>query len=285
MRLDLYLAEKFSISRSKAQKLIKNNLILVNKTSITRSSHLVSYNDEVVILENVQNKNIDSTLFATIVIKDIQPDFLIIEKPSGISSHPAHESDNQTCISNWVTFRSDVCTFETDDIRNGIVHRLDKDTSGLMIIARNEKAQEEFKKLFEEREIKKTYHAITQGIPDPLSGTLSWNIMRDPLNPTMMTYSRGQGKHATTFYKTLSYNKEYAYVECNIITGRTHQIRVHFKALKTPLLGDHVYGTTNKIISRHALHAHMISFVWKEKEYSYTSSLPEDIKKIVETLL
>ena len=209
-------------------------------------------------------------------------DFLIVYKPAGLLVHaPSHNNSSVTLVDWLVHSFKELTTVGTSD-RPGIVHRLDKDTSGLLIIPRTPQSLTAFAELFQARAIQKTYLAVVEGHP-PLSGTLDAAIGRDPFHKHKMA-AIPYGRPSLTHYKVIEYFPQCALVEAQLITGRTHQIRVHFSASGYPLLGDSVYGTAHPLIQRQALHAYQISFTYKEQNYSFCSELPDDMRALITAL-
>lgn len=169
--------------------------------------------------------------------------------------------------------------------RPGIVHRLDKDTSGLLLIARTQHGYDTLTKLFKDRTIKKTYLAIVKN--DPIeSNSITAPISRNPVNPRRMTAKILRGREARTDYKVIQYFDDYALIKVFPHTGRTHQIRVHMEHVGHPVLGDTLYGqqskSDKKIIKRHALHAHELEFTFDGENHTFTLPLPADMQRLIE---
>ena len=176
--------------------------------------------------------------------------------------------------------------------RPGIVHRLDKDTTGILLLARNNPTHAVLCGMFKDRAMHKTYLALVHGHP-PKEGAIELAIARDPHNRKKMTHVdltdlkrvaliSTTKREALTHYRVLEYFENSALVEVKPVTGRTHQIRVHFAALGHPLIGDYVYGIKSKEIGRQALHAHRLLFEYEGKEYQFESPLPHDITTLIE---
>ncbi len=289
-RLDVVIASKFPrCSRSFFKYIIQDKHVAINETVTTKSGTKLKTGNKIIITfpekkevsySQLSDENLGVTLIYT------HEHFLVIDKPAGLLVHPpAHEITEPTLIDWLLRYHKDVATVGYDN-RPGIIHRLDKNTSGLLIIARTNYAHTVFAKLFHDRKIHKIYHAITTGHPDK-TGIVSLPIGRDPHNRTRMKafnveeqkrfHSSGiKMRPSTSHYKVLEYFEDTSFVEIKPVTGRTHQIRVHLKSIGHPLVGDFVYGQESKLISRHALHAYGISFIFDAQEYTFFSLLPKD---------
>jgi 23S rRNA pseudouridine1911/1915/1917 synthase len=278
-RIDLFLSLIMNISRAESLFLLQKNLVLINKQSQIKKSKKVLCNDVVEVLEQeniIIKKEVE---LISISILFINEDFLIISKPPFVSCHKANIKDSSYTIADFARlYWKD--SIDNQDGRYGIVHRLDKETSGILIIARTIEIKNIFIDLFKKRKIEKKYIAFIQKGLLKKSGKIEYAIMRDPLCPVKMTYSYGQGKEAETNYVIIEEKKIFDIVECFPKTGRTHQIRVHFQALGVPLLGDKIYGKESELINRHALHASQISFVLKEIKYFFIASLLPDMEEL-----
>ena len=204
-------------------------------------------------------------------------DFFIIEKDAGIAVHPGSSHSKELTLSDWLVAACNDLAEVGDAARPGIVHRLDKDTSGLMIIPRTSHAHAKISALFKDRKIQKTYGALVEGSPEK-SGTLNYTIARHPLYPHKMTAGHYiMGRQSITHYETISQSSTHAFLKLKPVTGRTHQIRVHCATAGFPLVGDSVYGQSSDFIARQALHASELQFVYDGTEYNFVSELPSDI--------
>lgn len=217
-------------------------------------------------------------------------DFLILNKPAGLIVHAPHVSSTEFTLVDWLLAQHKEIANVGVHGRAGIVHRLDKDTSGIIIIARTHNAHTQFGNMFATRgAMHKTYHALVAGHP-PKSGTIDIPIGRSLSNKTKMAtfdpsiYTSAKTRQAVTHYTVLEYFNDCALVEAKPVTGRTHQIRVHLAAIGHPLLGDTTYGTSSIGIKRHALHAKQISFNFNNQDFSFSAIYPDDLKNIVEKL-
>ena len=256
IRLDIYLANKLDISRSKVQKLMKQEKIKVNN-KIVSNSYLVEENDEIIV---------DDELDFTIHVKsqdiplDIvyeNNDLLIINKPSGMVVHPAPGNYENTLV-NALLGKYEL---SNNDIRPGIVHRLDKDTSGLMLVAKNDETHEKLSKMIKNKDVKRTYLALVSGVINHETGTIDAPIGRDSKYREKMMVTDINSKNAITHFKVLERFKHHTLIECYLETGRTHQIRVHMSYIGYPIVNDPLYG--KEIIDKEfgqLLHSRKIAF-------------------------
>ena len=255
VRIDKYLSEKLDISRSKVQKLIDEKKVLVNGKSIS-SNYKVKLNDEIEVNDeldfsiNIEKENIP----IDIVYED--KDFLIINKKSGMVVHPAPGHYTGTSV-NALLYKFDL---EGDPIRPGIVHRLDKDTSGLMIVAKNEKMHDILAKMIKDKKVKRHYLALVEGVIPHESGTVDAPIGRDKYDRQKMAID-ANGKDAITHFKVLKKYKDKTLVECILDTGRTHQIRVHMKYINHPVVNDPIYNKKKSTEFGQMLHSKSIEFI------------------------
>lgn len=285
LRIDKYLSISYpERSRTYFQELIESDFILVNDKIIKKSRFSPKEGDQITI-NFPEDKQFDLTpKKVDFEIVDTQKDFLVINKPAGLIVHPSGKTqeDEVTLINGLLYEFSDLSKFE-DKERPGIVHRIDKDTSGLLLVARNSQAQFAISNKFKSREIHKTYLAVVKGHPHK-KGKIDFSIGRHPHKRHLMSHASYVGKSALTFYEVVEYYNDCALVSVNIVTGRTHQIRVHFAAIGHGILGDESYGHKSKFISRQALHAHKVSFKYKDQEYNYTCQPPKDIQDLLEAV-
>lgn len=293
LRLDMYLKKLFpSYSRNFLQELIEHEKVLVNDKKDIKAHTFTRLNDTVTVTFPPvpvldQPKEVPQDLKVEIVHLDEH--FMVVNKPANLSVHPPKLVSTEATLVDWLlkTFQ------ELKDVgyadRPGIVHRLDKDTSGIMLVARNNCAHALLCEKFKNRTIEKTYLALVAGHPAQ-EGSIDYAIMRHPTKRNTMThvnssYTSGSNvRNAKTLYKVLEYFKECSLVEVKPLTGRTHQIRVHFAAIGHPLIGDYVYGKKSKIILRQALHAYKLSFEFNGKLYEFCKNPPEDFSSFLELL-
>jgi len=284
MRIDLFLRTQFpDYSRSIYQRLIQEGMVLINGV-IAKSSSLVRLGDCIQITivpaaECTPNQAVLDSLSIQVVYE--HPEFLVINKPAGLVVHKPSTASTITTLTDWLVAKfGDIATVGAVD-RPGIVHRLDKDTSGLLLIARTAHAHMLLSDLFKQRLMHKSYLALVSGTPAP-QGLIDYNIARHPTKIVQMTHSFTLGKAATTRYEVREQCAQAALVEAFPVTGRTHQIRVHFAALNHPLLGDILYGRTSPFIARQALHAYTLSFNFMGTEYAFKQEPPLDFTQAVE---
>ncbi len=245
-RIDKFVLRKIDLlSRQKIIKLIKSGEILLNGKKTEPSKRLREKDTITInIPEPEKNELIPQDIPFEIVYED--EDILIINKPPDLVVHPACGHKENT-LANALKFRISSLSSVGGDIKPGIVHRLDKGTSGLMIIAKNDYIHSKLAKMFERHTIKKFYRLIVYSIPKPFSATIETLYGRDPKNRKKFTSKVRTGKNAITIYKTLeSFGRSASYVEAQIITGRTHQIRVHFSEMGCPIIGDDFYSNKKR---------------------------------------
>ena len=289
-RIDVLLSQRLSLySRTFFQKLITKKCVKINGKIATKSKTLIKENDEISITfpenKTVSPKKIIDTDLGVEIIHE-HPDFFIINKPAGLVVHKPSDTkygESIITLADWMLSKFSELQSVGESDRPGIVHRLDKNTSGIMIIPRKNHVHAIFGDLFRNRKIQKKYVAVVQDHPDK-EGTIDFPIARHPKIKIKMTHDVPSGKQSKTNYKVLEYFKDSTLVEAKPITGRTHQIRVHFAAIGHSLIGDTTYGKKSKLINRHALHAQEISFPYKEKDYSFSCKPPEDFSKLTEVL-
>ncbi len=282
-RLDNYLALNTDISRSKIQSLIKEEKILVNN-HLEKNSYLVRENDEIT-LEYVETENHlkPEKMDLDIVYED--NDIIVINKPNGLVVHPAPGNYEHT-LANGLAYYSNSLSDINGEFRPGIVHRIDAYTTGLLVVAKNNKAHEVLALELAKKEVKRTYLALVWGVITEDSGTIDAPIGRDPSDRKKMAINP-KGKEAITHFKVLERFKKATLLEVYLDTGRTHQIRVHMDYIKHPIVNDPVYGKRELIDETgqclHAMKLELIHPTTKEK-MEFTCDAPECFKNILEKL-
>ncbi len=284
IRIDTFITQKFTAySRNFFQKLIQDKRITCNGKIVNKPSIPIKTNDVISIhFPPIITTKIPRPFPSEITVDVIHehPDFLIINKPAGLIVHkPSHNHTGPTLVDWLIQHFKEISNVGAYD-RPGIVHRLDQYTSGLMIIPRTNYAHTIIGNMFRDRTINKEYLAVVEGHPEP-TGTIDFSISRDPRRRNRMTYKRLNGRSATTHYKVLEYYQNAALVNIKPVTGRTHQIRVHFSAIGHPIVGDTIYGTKSKYIKRQALHAHAVSFVYQDTPFRFSCEISQDIQKLI----
>lgn len=281
-RLDKFLQGHLSsnISRTYIKNLILNGNILVNN-NISKPHHKLRADEEVAVklLEQKVPLVEPQDIPLKIIFED--EDILVIDKPAGMVVHPASGNFSDTLV-NALLFHCRSLSRINGPLRPGIVHRLDKDTSGLMLIAKNDDAHLDLAEQFKNRLIKRNYVGLVRGIIELDHGKIELPIGRDARHREKMAVIYASGRPATTEYRVLKRYKDFTVVELIPITGRTHQIRLHLAYIGHPLLGDLKYGK-DKRLDRQALHSHYISFSHPrtKKIMEFESELPEDLKKLL----
>lgn len=306
MRIDKYLPiHSKNISRSKVQESIDAGSIKVNGLT-TKSSYLVKPDDVITLTLPYPKQNFEliaENLDINIVYED--EDLLIVNKSPGMVVHPALGHRSGTLVNGLIYHFENLPTHRNGEIRPGLVHRIDKDTSGLVVIAKTDFAMTFLAKQFADHSIERTYYALVWGIPRERKGTVIKNIARHAKNRKIFdAYAADSeiGKHAVTHYEVLENFSHISLIKCNLETGRTHQIRVHMKSLGHPLFSDHEYGgnlivkgqQTQKykqfvekcfeVLPRQALHAKSLGFVHPTTKQwmQFDSELPNDIQDCLE---
>ena len=305
-RLDIFLTENIdNYTRSFLKKLIENKQVILNKILITSPSIRIKHKDQIIVNFTQKNEEniVPKKMKLDIVFED--KDILVLNKPKGLVVHPGAGNKKNTLV-NALLFKYKKNLSDINGLlRPGIVHRIDKETSGLLVVAKNNFAHSNLGDQFNKHTIKRKYLCLSWGVVRPLYGKINTLITRDKKNRQLMTASDVSGKKAITNYKTIKvFNvkniPKISLIECELETGRTHQIRVHLKYKGTSLLGDKQYGKKNikfkKInnefstslnqLSGQALHAKTLEFEHPttKKWISFNSDLPSSFKKILKLL-
>lgn len=290
---------ELEISRTIVQDMIEKGEILLNG-KILKVSHKVNTGDKIEIdLEKLEKESLSEhckkipraeKLPLEIIYED--EDILVVNKPAGMVVHPACGNYSGTLVNALLNYKGFLTEFNepraTNDerriMRPGIVHRLDKDTSGVMLVAKTGVTLRKLSNQLKNRTIAKVYIAVVKGIVDLEEGIIDLPVNHDKKNRMKMVIDRDEGREAVTHYKVISRNKEKNFTVLNVFpkTGRTHQIRVHFSHIGHPILGDTLYnGPLVQGLSRQALHAKSISFIHptKNTQVEFSAEIPSDIKQ------
>jgi 23S rRNA pseudouridine1911/1915/1917 synthase len=277
VRLDKYASEQYlELSRSHIQKLIADGYITVNDR-VARAGLKLSIGDRVKIVlppPVVSSLSPEDMLLSIIYENE---DLLVIDKPAGLIVHPAPGYPSHTLVNAILSHVPQLVDIG-DSLRPGVVHRLDKDTSGVIIVAKNSLAQANLADQFKHHSVLKAYLVLVKGRLTPKSGIIEASIGRDPNNRKRMAVVT-RGRQARTEYRVLKYIRKYTLLEVRPKTGRTHQIRVHLAAVGYPVVGDTTYGVKSVHLSRQFLHACRLGFrLPSDGEYvEFTSKLPPDL--------
>lgn len=285
-RLDKYLSEKTDKTRSFIQKAIEQGLVLVNG-KVAQAKTKLHAGDEIQF-EEPEIKNAD------IIPQDIpleivyEDDFvLVINKPKGMVVHPAPGNPDNTLVNAIMSYCEGRLSTINSVVRPGIVHRIDKDTSGLLVIAKNDESHNALAEQFKVHSIERVYKAVVKGNFKETSGTINAPIGRHPVHRKKMAVTDKNSKQAITHFKVLESFNGYTLIECRLETGRTHQIRVHLNYIGHTLLGDTLYGDKNKLgVEGQVLHAGVLGFNHPETNefIRFESPLPEEFEKILTEL-
>lgn len=288
-RLDSFLAEKNTAkyTRSFIGKMIEENLVLYNGKP-SKASTKIKTGDRIELFEKepeplaVKGEEIP----LEIVYED--DDLMVINKPRGMVVHPAPGHTSGTLVNAVLSHAGESLSSINGVLRPGIVHRIDKDTSGLILVCKNDFSHKALAKQLEEHSITRRYHAICSGRLKEEQGTVSAPIGRDEKNRKQQAINYKHGKEAITHFRLLENLQNASLLECRLETGRTHQIRVHMKSIGHPLLGDPLYGPKKNLyaIKGQALHAMVLGFVHpRSEEYmEFSADYPEDFQKLLNKL-
>lgn len=305
LRIDKFLVNRMeNVSRSRIQNAASAGNILVNDT-VVRSNYKVKPGDIITIVMAYPPREID-LIPENIPIDVIYEDehLVVVNKEAGMVVHPGHGNYTGTLVNALAWRFKDIPLFKSGELRPGLVHRIDKNTSGLLVIAKTELSMNRLARQFYDRKTRREYVAIVWGLPEPEEGRIEGNIGRHLKDRMKMDVFKdgSEGKHAVTHYRVTEKLGYISVVECRLETGRTHQIRVHLKHTGHPLFNDERYGGDRiirgttftrykqfvqncfKILPRHALHARSLGFSHPEsgKELYFESELPADMKQLLE---
>ena len=288
IRIDKFLAEELpELSRSYVQKLIKEEQITVNG-KIVKANYKLSPEDLVVVL---QPELKEPDILAENIPLDIlyeDSDILIVNKPKGMVVHPSAGHYTGTLVNALMYYCKDDLSGINGVMRPGIVHRIDMDTTGSLLVCKNDYAHQNIAEQLKTHDIKRVYHAVVHGVLKEDEGTIDAPIGRHPVERKKMSINHKNGKEAVTHYKVMKRFRNYTYIQCQLETGRTHQIRVHMASIKHPLLGDVVYGPAKCPfkLKGQTLHAKTIGILHpRTNEYlEIDAPLPEYFSELLKKL-
>jgi 23S rRNA pseudouridine1911/1915/1917 synthase len=290
LRVDRYIAQEApDLSRSLVQKLLDEGRITV-AGEVPKASYKVQAGDEIIVRVPPPEPTevLAEAIPLTIIYEDA--DIVVVDKPAGMVVHPAHGHPNGTLVNALLAHCPDLAGIG-GELRPGIVHRLDKDTSGLLIVAKNDAAHHHLQAQFQAHLVHKTYLALVEGVPEAAHGVIDAPIGRDPQHRQRMAIATGSSRgrrEARTEYWIVEHFAQHALVEAEPVTGRTHQIRIHLAFIGHPIVGDRVYGFRKQRLPlpRQFLHATRIAFTLpgSGQPVEFTSPLPDDLEAVLKTL-
>jgi 23S rRNA pseudouridine1911/1915/1917 synthase len=288
-RLDAALARLFGLSRARAAELIGDGSVLVNGRPAAKSDRVPAgeWLDVTLPAPVTTQARPEPVPGLAVVYED--DDIVVVDKPPGVAAHPTPGWDGPTVLQGLLAAGHTIATSGAAE-RQGIVHRLDATTSGLMVVAKSERAYSALKRAFRDREIDKIYHALVQGHPDPLRGTVDAPIARHPSGDGRFAVVAG-GRPSVTHYDTLEAFRAASLIEVVLETGRTHQIRVHMAAIRHPCVGDRLYGADPVLaarlgLTRQWLHAIRLGFAHPAdgRRVEFISEYPPDLVRALDQL-
>lgn len=310
IRLDKFLAQHFlekkpEVTRSKIKALIESGAVCDGEEKLVRSaSQETKFLGQIfyVTLPDARPSDLKAKKINFEIVYEDE-DLMVINKPAGLTVHPGSGNDEDTLVNGLLFTHADQLSSINGETRPGIVHRLDKNTSGLMLVAKNDFVHGMLGKNLKNRDVKRHYLAFIYGVPSPTKGRIEKNIIRSRFNRLKMKVVKSLGRFAATNYETKKiFLDGYAsLVECRLETGRTHQVRVHMESIKHSLIGDQLYNSCKKNapkevgietknfvenFQRQALHSYKISFIHprNKQEMSFEIGLPEDLRKLEKIL-
>lgn len=295
-RIDRFIAEQFThYSRNYFQGIISNGNVTINGKTVTKQGASINPKDTITVQFPKKRIVEEQTLVQhtlNISILATTEHFMIIHKPAHLLVHAPSTKSPAITLIDWIRHHHHELSSVGAVDRPGIIHRLDKETSGLLIVTRTNYGHHILGNLFKNRMMHKTYKAVVEGHPKP-EGTITLAIGRNQINRTKMAFfdenrvdetgkvGTVKARHAKTEYKVIEYFKDTSLIEVKPTTGRTHQIRVHMMALGHPIIGDQLYGKKSSLIDRQALHAEQLSFTFNDTQYSFTDEVPHDFQQLI----
>ncbi|MDR3451073.1 MAG: RluA family pseudouridine synthase [Alphaproteobacteria bacterium] len=281
------------LSRARLQALLSEGQVTLDNTPLASASHKAKEGDVYTLTLPPPEKAEPEAQEIDLNIVYEDDDVIVIDKPAGMVVHPAPGNRDSTLVNALLAHCGATLSGIGGVARPGIVHRLDKDTSGLMVVAKNDVAHQALTKQFADRSLSRTYNAVVWGVPAPPSGSIEASIGRSVKDRKKMAVT-AKGRYALTHYKVIEDLGSAAVVECKLATGRTHQIRVHLAHIKYPVVGDATYGGSRRgktgvaaqKFPRQALHATALQFIHPRtgKLRKFTSKLPADMRKLIKAL-
>ena len=288
IRIDKFLSDELpEMSRSYIQKLIKDDQVTVNGKIVKANYKLVANDFVVVCQPELKEPDILAENIPLHILYE-DDDLLIINKPKGMVVHPSAGHYSGTLVNALMFYCKDELSGINGVMRPGIVHRIDMDTTGSLLVCKNDFSHQHIAQQLKEHSIRRVYHAIVHGVIEEEEGTVDAPIGRHPIERKKMSINYKNGKEAVTHYKVIQRFKNYTYIQCQLETGRTHQIRVHMASIKHPLLGDQLYGPQKNPfkLQGQSLHAKIIGII-HPRTNAYIEAdapLPEYFEKLLKKL-
>jgi 23S rRNA pseudouridine1911/1915/1917 synthase len=301
IRLDKFIADAFTdFSRAQVQRLIEDGCVFIDEEVLVDKNYKTNLGDvyQIFLPEPEAATPVAENIPLDILYED--EDLIVVNKPAGMTVHPAAGVFHGTLVNALLYHCKDSLSGIGGVARPGIVHRIDRNTSGILVVAKNDVAHRALAEQFSVHSIERTYFAVVYNVPTPLKGTISGNIARSPYDRKKMAQVKQGGKPAITHYEVLeTYQRAASLIKCNLETGRTHQIRVHLSGIGCHLVGDDVYSgkkstlmlpeATKKIVNsfpRQALHAYSLGFIHpKTHQYmQFSADFPEDMSSLLQEL-
>ena len=286
-RIDKYICEQITdLSRSYIQQLIKSSSVFVNGKPC-KANYKCKISDQIdIIYEDAKELEVTPENIPLDIIYEDQS-IIIVNKPKNMVVHPAAGHSNGTLVNALLYHCKDSLSSINGVVRPGIVHRIDQNTTGILVVCKNDNAHKSLAEQLKEHSITRKYHAICYGVIKDAVGTIDAPIGRHPVDRKKMAINYKNGREAVTHYRVIKTLKNgYSYIECTLETGRTHQIRVHMASIGHPILGDDVYGPKNskiKNLTGQTLHAKTLGFIHPDtnKYVEFDSELPDYFKQLL----
>lgn len=282
LRLDIFLTRTVKdVSRSQIQKMIKTNDVLVNDQP-SKANYRLALNDVIKYNEIVEESDVVLPIDYKIEVVYEDEYLAIVNKPAGIVVYPGAGKEEVSLVAALKGMKMQLSNPE-DELRNGIVHRLDKDTSGLMMIAKDNKTHQKLSNLLKKREVVRKYYTIVDGVVEHEFGTIDAPIGRDEHNRVRRAVI-GTGKDAITYFKVIKRFENFTFLECELTTGRTHQIRVHMRYIDHSIIGDDLYGLKNIYnVENQLLQSYLLEFVhpYTKEKMTFKLKVRDDFEKLM----